>query len=131
MFQSETYEITDCYKYDKGLDGTGNHNDIWTISNGTLTRTSDYFELVESGENTALAYFSSVPHTDFCVEFDFYQVDGTTSDNYLSILDSNWTLLSYKRLSQDSLNVGEWNHISVNVTGIETGAIVRFYCNND
>lgn len=39
--QSEPYSILDTRFYDKGLDGSGNHNDNWFNSNITVTRGSE------------------------------------------------------------------------------------------
>ena len=75
--QSERYDILDCLYYDKALDGTGNHNDLWYSSGVTLTRTSTGTTVV--GNNTdnsmLLLYYGNanncIPSTsDFCIEFD-------------------------------------------------------------
>lgn len=73
--QSNTYEVTDCTFYDKGLSGTGNHNDNWT-NNGNkfqIDRGSEYTTLTptDSGSaNRLITTSGAIPSVPFVVEFD-------------------------------------------------------------
>ena len=79
--QSEIFAIIDSLFYDKGLTGTGQHNDNWSNLNnrmtitretdGTLlTSTSDWGQLYVISQST---YFEC----DFCIEFDVLSISDT------------------------------------------------------
>lgn len=72
MIVSTPYEVCDATFYDKGLSGTGNHNDNWTYARMSAERTSDGTILTSSG---AWAYCyvisgSTYFNPSFCIEFD-------------------------------------------------------------
>ena len=80
----ETFVVTDAQFYDKGLDGTGNHNDNWFNLNNkfTITRGS-YTNISNNGTGYALLYANCNSatvypfNTGICVEFEL----GTLSDD--------------------------------------------------
>lgn len=123
IFQSETFVVSDCYKYDSGIQGTA--NEIWSVSNGTLTRTSEYSELAENASQTAIAILNNIPYTSYHVEVDILQVDGTTSDFVLQISSLDWTSLEVKKLSK----IGEWVHCSFDFTNLPTDNRLRLLTN--
>ena len=85
--------VLDCYKYDEGLLAEGHHNDIWT---------------------------GIIPLTDYRIECDVYQVDGTQDEWFITVLDENYTSIR----SADS-KLGEWKHISLDLTNIASNSRVR------
>ena len=78
--QSNTYSVLDSIAYDKGLSGTGQHNDIWQDSNNMISRQSDGTVLTGSQWNEIalkLNNSTNIPFTDgLCFEFDLVDLDG-------------------------------------------------------
>ena len=95
------------------------------MSNGTLTRTSEYSELAENASQTAIAILNNIPYTSYHVEVDILQVDGTTSDFVLQISSLDWTSLEVKKLSK----IGEWVHCSFDFTNLPTDNRLRLLTN--
>lgn len=118
---SETYEVLDCYKYDSGM---SDYNDIWTQSSqNVLIRDSsgEYSTIKETTiGTTAFVTITNIPLTDYRIEVDVYQVDGTTDEWCVAVLKSDYTAIT----SADS-KLGEWKHISLDLTNIETNSKVR------
>ena len=114
--------VLDCYKYDEGLLAEGHHNDIWTgISNTDLTREAEYTTIKEKTVGTtATITFTGIPLTDYRIECDVYQVDGTQDEWFITVLDENYTSIR----SADS-KLGEWKHISLDLTNIASNSRVR------
>lgn len=95
------------------------------MSTGTLTRTSEYSELAETGSQTAVAMISNIPYSNYHIELDVYQVDGSTSDFYLQIMDSSWSSLEARYVSK----IGEWLHISLDFNNLPTNNRLRLLTN--
>ena len=118
---SETYSILDCYRYDEGLLAEGHHNDIWAGNTNMLTREAEYSTLKESNVGTtATITVTGIPLTDYRIECDVYQVDGTQDEWFITVLDENYTSIR----SADS-KLGEWKHISLDLTNIASNSRVR------
>ena len=115
---SQPYEVLDCYKYDGGT--TANHNDIWTSAYGTLTRSDEYSTLKESATNDGILAIANIPYTDYHVEVDIFQVDGTANRNVLQILNNDYSAVDYC----DGI-VGEWKHFSLDKQDLATNTRVR------
>ena len=114
---SKTYSIYDCYKYDSGTDPS---NTMWALNaNAKLTRGSEYSTLEENTiGTTATITLTGINLTNYRVECDIYQVDGTTNENALIIYDSNWSPLVGIKGS-----IGEWKHISQDLTNVSANSI--------
>ena len=121
MFVSETYEVLDCYKYDSGM---SDYNDIWTQSSqNVLIRDSsrEYSTIKETTiGTTAFVTITNIPLTDYRVEVDVFQVDGTQNEWFLTVLKQDYSSVR----SADS-KLGEWKHISLDLTNIEANSRVR------
>lgn len=116
-FVSETYSIYDCYKYDSGTDPS---NTMWALNaNAKLTRGSEYSTLEENTiGTTATITLTDINLTNYRLECDIYQVDGTTNENALIVYDSNWSPLATIKG-----NLGQWKHISQDLTNVSTNSI--------
>ena len=117
---SGTLNVLDCYRHDEGT--INSHNDIWTgISNTDLTREAEYTTIKEKTVGTtATITFTSVPLTDYRIECDVFQVDGTQDEWFITVLDENYASIR----SADS-KLGEWKHISLDLTNIASNSRVR------
>ena len=84
--QSEPYEVIDAMYYDKALEGSGNHNDIYYMVGTSVTRGSDgsvvakttsdatrYLYAASSNSQSDILYFNE----NTCIEFDILEVTGT------------------------------------------------------
>ena len=58
--------------------------------------------------------------TDYRIECDVYQVDGTQDEWFITVLDENYTSIR----SADS-KLCEWKHISLDLTNIASNSRVR------
>lgn len=103
MLQSETYELLDCLKYDKGT--TSDHNDIWNTNDTTLSRQSEYSNVSESTAGTDGNISTKIDHS-VCLEFDVQLISDaynlsfgqigqsqnatTRREIYLLVQDSGW-----------------------------------------
>ena len=123
--QSETYEVLDCYRYDSGTDP---NNNIWSIGYGTLTRGTEYSTLKESATNDGIIAISSIPLTDYHLEVDIMQVDGTTNRNVLQILNDDYTPVTdgYRNGA-----LGEWKHFDIDFTNLSVNTRVRIVTGSD
>ena len=118
---SETYEVLDCYKYDSGM---SDYSNIWTQSSqNVLIRDSsgEYSTIKETTiGTTAFVTITNIPLTDYRVEVDVFQVDGTQNEWFLTVLKQDYSSVR----SADS-KLGEWKHISLDLTNIEANSRVR------
>ena len=115
-----TLSVFDCYRHD---DGTINsHNDFWTgLINTDLTREAEYTTIKEKTVGTtATITFTNIPLKNYRIECDVYQVDGTQDEWFITVLDKNYTAIT----SADS-KLGEWKHISLDLTNIAQNSRVR------
>lgn len=118
---SETCSLLDCYKYDSGM---SDYNDIWTQSSqNVLIRDSsgEYSTIKETTiGTTAFVTITNIPLTDYRVEVDVFQVDGTQNEWFLTVLKQDYSSI---RSADSKLN--EWKHISLDLTNIEANSRVR------
>ena len=118
---SETYEVLDCYKYDSGM---SDYNDIWTQSSqNVLIRDSsgEYSTIKETTiGTTAFVTITNIPLTDYRIEVDVFQVDGTQNEWFLTVLKQD-----YSSINSTNSQLGEWKHISLDLTNIEANSRVR------
>jgi len=115
MFLQERYEVLDCIKYDKGLAGDGNHNDIWTTYRTQVTRGEEYTTISETTSGSdGVCYFTLPTSSNIRFEFDIYQVDGT-ANNFFYNLSQEGTYLNGSAVGTLSKNVGEWLHIIIDL----------------
>lgn len=119
--QSQVYQLFDCYKYDSGM---SDYNDIWTQSSqNVLIRESsgEYSTIKETTiGTTAFITITNIPLTDYRIEVDVFQVDGTQNEWFLTVLKQN-----YSDISSANSKLGEWKHISLDLTGIEANSRIR------
>lgn len=118
---SETYEVLDCYKYDSGM---SDYSDIWTQgSSNVLIRDSsgEYSTIKETTiGTTAFITITGISLTDYRIEVDVFQVDGTQNEWFLSVLKQD-----YSNIASANSQLGEWKHISLDLTGIEANSRIR------
>ena len=119
-FVSRTLSVFDCYRHDDGT--ISSHNDIWTgLTNTDLTREAEYTTIKEKTVGTtATITFTNIPFKNYRIECDVYQVDGTQDEWFITVLDKNYTAIT----SADS-KLGEWKHISLDLTNIAQNSRVR------
>ena len=118
---SETYSLHDCWFYDDGV--TGNLPAKWQVNTNTanLDRTSGKYTRVSEKTvgNHASMTMTGVSLSEYCVECDILQEDGTQNENILVIYDSSWNVLSVQKGT-----VGEWKHISVDIEDSSVNSIM-------
>ena len=111
----------DCYKYYSGM---SDYNDIWTQSSqNVLIRESsgEYSTIKETTiGTTAFVTINNIPLTDYRIEVDVFQVDGTQNEWFLTVLKQDYTAIT----SANS-QLGEWKHISLDLTNIEANSRIR------
>lgn len=116
---SETYELLDAWKVDNGT--SADHNDIWTTSNTDITRGNEYTTISEiTSGTTAYVTIMDIPYTDYHIDVDVFQVDGTQNEGALHILTS-----TYGDIDWITGVVGEWKHISIDKTGLPLNTRLR------
>lgn len=122
---SETYDVLDCYRYDSGTDP---NNNIWGIGYGTLTRGTEYSTLKESATNDGIIAISNIPLTDYHIEVDIMQVDGTANRNILQILNNDYSPVTggYRDGA-----LGEWKHFDIDFNDLAVNTRVRLITSND
>ena len=113
----ERYEVLDCTSYDNGTQAS--HNDsIWTSSNCTLTRNTDYSLITKSTGNANLI---TPMLTECMIEFDFLQEDGYLSSFIGYFKDANnnnivgFSLNHLKTALGGTVNLNEWYHITLRI----------------
>ena len=110
--------VLDCYKYDSGTDP---NNNIWTVAQCTLTRGTEYSTVQETTiGTTGVLSFANIPYTDYRVEFDVFQVDGTQNE-WCCVLMKN----DYSSIRSADATLNEWKHISMNITNQEVNNRIR------
>lgn len=118
---SETYEVLDCYKYDSGM---SDYNDIWTQgSSNVLIRDSsgEYSTIKETTiGTTAFVTITNIPLTDYRIEVDVFQVDGNSNEWFITVLTND-----YSSITNANSKLGEWKHISLDLTNIEANSRIR------
>ena len=110
---SEIYEIKDCIIADKGT--SSDHNDFWTVSNGSLNRLNTETELViESGKTYVMPYFNLTNTDSFVIEFDtiFDCVKGSANPE-IQFRNSSWSQVKGLYLSDYTKDT--WTHIKLQV----------------
>lgn len=125
---SGTYPVIDGSFYDKGLDGTGQHNDNWTTnSNLTITRESDGTRIAFTGSASSGSINPKISNSvnlygDMCVEFDnilapslSYLIIRGTTDRVFGLSTENVTANSHVKLEI----VG--NTATIYVDGVQQG----------
>ena len=115
IFVSEIFEVLDCSAYDTGINGTA--NDIWDISNCTLTRGEEYSEISETVEYGYIRtkQANAIPK-DCIIEFDYMNIDGAISNNMFGIYSSAnqyITVINFSYLG--NLSIGAWHHIKIKI----------------
>lgn len=119
MYQSETYGVIDATLIDPISATT--RADIWInysspqidVNNGVVTLTENS-GTVQSIFKTYYVFSKS----DMCIEFDFYQVDGSASQNVFWVLNEvNWTGVCACTLSNLNLASQQWHHIKIEFKG--------------
>lgn len=101
---------------------TSNHNDIWTLSNATLTRNASDSTLLET---TATGYamnnsYNKIPPNSV-VEFDICQTDGASNSAPIYIRnDGGGTSLSSITYDNLGASIGDWVHIKMVFNNTDT-----------
>ena len=118
LFQSETYEVLDCYKADTGMT---DYSDIWTVAQATLSRDGDYSTLTESTTGTTgVLVLGNIPFASYRIECDVFQIDGTKNEWFLTVLKND-----YSSITSRDMVLGEWTHIVCDLNNIETNSRIR------
>ena len=107
MFQSETYGILDCLKYDKGL--SSDHDDNVWVSTTYINRGEEYSTLTHT--NTAVAYI--LINGDVCIEFDL-MTDLGVNAQVGRIATGGTSILGFA-LANLNLTSNEWHHIKIEI----------------
>ena len=115
--QSGTFSLLDCLKYDKGILNDPDTHDIYSnTTTDALTRTSEYTRLKEVTSGTDVrTEIASLP-SEFTMDFDFYQVDGSNGNGIMNLYDSNGNYLNYFALSLISEPTATWLRLRLTVT---------------
>lgn len=96
------------------------YTDIW-FSSQYLSRDGDYTTIKENPiGTTALCTLTNIPLTDYRIEVDVFQVDGTQDEWFLTVMKNDFT-----SITSANSKLGEWKHISVDLTNIETNSRIR------
>ncbi len=86
-----------------------------------MTRESEYTTIKEKTVGTtAHATFINIPLTDYRIEVDVFQVDGTSDEWFLTVLTSE-----YAPITDKSSKLNDWKHISVDITNQAINSRVR------
>ena len=120
MISSETSEVLDAVKWDKGiLDDAGTHDiyDVRNTNRDVFTRTNEYSSLTEKvSDTTAQLWISNIPN-GCVVDLEIMQVDGEYSTN-IFVISNNSTYLAGFRLSwigYSSSVVGQWIKLRIDL----------------
>ena len=143
---SGTLNVLDCLCYDKGLEGTGNHNDsAWeSFSNLSVSRGADGTTVTNSsGSNRYLVADIVTGSYDFVppfrVEFNFEKLNTDNANSKIQIYDSsnnnfdNWITATGKYVIDVKANEVTWtiNGQSQTSKTVSIGtAFVRFLVSN-
>ena len=127
---SGTYPVHDCTYYDRGTSA----HDMWYNAQNTSASFSsgDYCELTENGGTFVYRSKSnnSIPKSDYCLEFDLYQVDGSIDQAVIYIASTTGATLVTIGLQSLGLNKETWNHIKIELKGnkaIVNGTVERSF----
>ena len=100
------------------------YNDIWTQSSqNVLIRDSsgEYSTIKETTiGTTAFVTITNIPLTDYRVEVDVFQVDGTQNEWFLQVMTSD-----YQDITSTNAKLGEWKHISLDMTDAPINTRIR------
>lgn len=118
--QSGTYPVIDATLIDPTSATT--RANIWVDNNNPVVSVVDgVVTLTESTSGTVQSYFkteNAFSKSDMCIEFDFYQVDGSTNQNVFWILkDTSWGNVCSYNLSDLNLSSQNWHHIKIEFKG--------------
>ena len=117
---SNTDTVLDCAKYDKGLSGEGNHNDIWTTNSTTslitVTRTSEYTEFKETNVGNNFTNATDGLSESCIVEFDYYQFGGQTN-TFMQLTDSGRNPITTGGINLSMFNgsLETWYHFKITI----------------
>lgn len=102
--------------YDKGLDGTGSHNDNWTKSSASFDfNRGESYTTFENDLGTTIwvkPYNNQGISGDFCIEWDNY---GTSNTNNYFVLGG--TSDTAKAFGNSNLQINGETHVKITVTG--------------
>lgn len=108
MFQSETYEVFDCVKYDNAT--STDHNDgAW--ENSSLINRGDEYSTI--GSSSVIAVYSSISD-DICIELDL-RTDTFSTGTVIRIAQGSSTILADLTRQVLNLNQNEWKHIKLTI----------------
>lgn len=82
--------------------------------------------MVETAGSNQVIGLSNISLTDFHVEIDIMQVDGTTNEKVVQILTSN-----YSEIDSGNGVLGEWKHFSFDKHNLETNSRFRIVTTGD
>ena len=123
MVQSGTCSVHDCIKCDKGLSGTGNHNDIWTLANTcTLTRGSECSVIEESSASDwSIVRLNSLIPVNTRIEFDINVYDGASSDFFCAFSQTLTTgYINGAGLGHFNATSDTWYHMVIDIGASST-----------
>ena len=117
----ESYPVIDGIYHDGGTSSDPTVS-FWSLSNGSLNRTSEYTELnITSGQSSVMCYFNLINTSSFAIEFDA-MFDCTDNNNKeIQFRNSSWTILRDYKLSD--LTKDTWTHFKFVV---KDGTITRY-----
>ena len=96
------------------------YTDIW-VSSLYLSRDGDYTTIKENPiGTTALCTLTNIPLTDYRIEVDVFQVDGTSDEWCVSVLGED-----YSSIGSANSKLNDWKHISLDITNASLNSKVR------
>lgn len=110
----QTFIIYDSIVYDKGLSGTGNHNDIWTIpSTTTFERKAEYSEWVLTEELNKYLKLNEIIPLNSIIEFEI-SINNNTTGAFFDILlnGSRMASANYTHVGYGG-HENEWVHMQL------------------
>jgi len=117
--QSGNYTVIDATLIDPTSATT--RADIWTNNNNPTITVEDGVVTLTESSGTVQSIFKTAnafSKTDICIEFDFYQVDGSTTENVFWVIkNNNWDTVCACKLSDLNLASQQWHHIKIEFKG--------------
>jgi len=106
IISSEIFVIYDTITYDNAT--TSAHQDIWELTNATLTRETTYSRFYETTTGTGAVMYTNFPNVKI-IEFDLLQEDGATSDALFGFYQDNSGKTTFQlRHLGESVELNSW-----------------------
>lgn len=110
---SQPITVYDCTKYDKGLSGDGNHNDIWSGDTTNLSRETEYSSLKETSGNIAI--YTGISN-ECTIEMEVLQVDGAITNTIIQFPNGSNVSKGTATLQHCGGTLNTWTPIKIDLT---------------